>query len=368
MINEKRLLDTFVEYVQIDSETLNEKQIGEKLVADLQALGLTVDTDNAGAAFGSNGFNVHAYIEGELGGDPLIFSAHMDTVKPGNGIKPIITDGLIHTDGTTILAGDDKCGIAAVVEAVRTVIENKLPHRNIEILFTIAEEGGLRGAKHLDYGMVKGKDVVVLDAGGEVGSVITACPGQTNIQAKITGKTAHAGIAPETGISAIQVAAKGIANMNLLRIDEETTCNIGTIKAEFATNIVPDKCEVIAEVRSRNLDKLNAQTQHIVDCLQAACDEMGATLECETSTNYISFDVPLDDVLVKMIEEACGRLDLPFSTAKGGGGSDANVMALHGFKSVVLGVGMTNVHTCEECLKVDDLNKTAALCLDLMIH
>lgn len=368
MINEKRLLDTFLEYVQIDSETKNEKAMGERLVADLEALGFQVDTDNAGAAFGSNGFNVHAYMEGELGGEPLIFSAHMDTVKPGNGIKPIITDGVIHTDGSTILAGDDKCGIAAVMEAVRTIKEKNIPCRNTEILFSIAEEGGMNGVKNMDYSMIKGKNVVVLDSSGDVGKVITCGPGQIKIFATVVGKASHAGLAPENGISAIQVAAKGIANMNLLRIDEETTCNIGTIKAEYATNIVPSRCEIIAEVRSRSLDKLNAQAAHIKDCLQAACDEMGATLECELMTNYVSFNVPLDDELVKMVEASCGRLGYPFTTAKGGGGSDANVMALHGFKSVVLGVGMTKVHTTEESLKIDDLNKTTLLCLDLMTH
>ncbi len=366
MINEQRLLDTFLEYVQIDSETKNEKAMCDRVVADLEALGLKVDTDNAGAAFGSNGYNVHAYIEGELGGEPLIFSAHMDTVKPGNGIKPIITDGVIHTDGSTILGGDDKSGIAAVIEAIRTLKEKNIPHKNIEVLFSIAEEGGMMGVKNMDYDMVVGKRAVVLDSSGDVGKVIYCGPGQIKIFATVVGKTSHAGLAPEAGISAIQVAAKGIANMNLLRIDEETTCNIGTIKAEYATNIVPDRCEFVAEVRSRNIDKLNAQAAHIKDCLQAACDEAGATLECELVTNYISFNVPLDDELVKMVEAACERLGYNFTTAKGGGGSDANVMALHGFKSIVLGVGMTKVHTTEECIKIEDLNKTSMLCLDLM--
>lgn len=368
MINEKRLLDTFLEYVQIDSETKNEKAMCERMVADLQALGFEVQTDKAGEGFGSNGFNVHAYMEGELGGEPTIFSAHMDTVKPGNGIKPIITDGVVHTDGSTILGGDDKCGIASIMEAIKVIKENNIPCRNTEILFSIGEEGGMNGIKNMDWSMIKGKEAIVLDSSGDVGKVITCGPGQIKIIATIIGKTSHAGLAPENGISAIQVAAKGIANMNLLRIDEETTCNIGTLKAEFATNIVPDKCEFIAEVRSRNLDKLNAQAAHIKDCLQAACDEMGATLECQLVTNYVSFNVPLDDDLVKRIESSCDRLGYQFTTAKGGGGSDLNVMALQGVKGVVLGVGMTKVHTTEESIKIEDLNKTALLCLDLMTH
>ena len=368
MINEKRLLDTFCEYVQIDSETKNEKAMGEKLVADLKAMGFEVKTDNAGAAFGSNGFNVCGFKAGTIEGPGMVQCAHMDTVKPGNGIKPIITDGVVHTDGSTILAGDDKCGVASIMEAIKVIKENNIPCRNTEILFSIGEEGGMNGIKNMDWSMIKGKEAIVLDSSGDVGKVITCGPGQIKIIATINGKTSHAGLAPENGISAIQVAAKGIANMNLLRIDEETTCNIGTLKAEYATNIVPDKCEFIAEVRSRNLDKLNAQAAHIKDCLQAACDELGATLDIQLNTNYVSFNVPEEDDLVQRIKASCDRLGYNFYTAKGGGGSDLNVMALKGVKGVVLGVGMTKVHTTEECIKIEDLNKTAKLCLDLMTN
>lgn len=368
MVNEKRLLDTFLGYVQIDSETKNEKAMGEKLVADLKELGLEVKTDKAGEGFGSNGFNVYASLPGTLPGDTTIMCAHMDTVVPGNGIKPIIEDGVIHTDGSTILAGDDKSGIAAIMEAVRVIKEQNIPCRNTEILFTIGEEGGMNGAKNMDYSMIKGKEAMVFDASGEIGHVLTCGPGQIKIFATVIGRASHAGLAPEAGISAIQVAAKGIAKMNLLRIDEETTCNIGTLKAEYATNIVPEKAELIAEVRSRNLDKLNAHAAHIKNCLQEACDEMGATLEINLMTNYVSFNVENEDPLVKRIFDSCERLGYQAETAKGGGGSDANVMALHGIKPVVLSTGMTKVHTTSESLKVDDLNKTAELVLDLMTH
>ncbi|MBQ7796274.1 MAG: M20/M25/M40 family metallo-hydrolase [Lachnospiraceae bacterium] len=368
MINEKRVLDTFLEYVQIDSESRNEKEMAERLVADLQALGLEVKTDHAGEGFGSNGFNVCAYLEGTLPGETTIMNAHMDTVAPGNGIKPIVENGIVHTDGSTILGADDKAGVAAIMEAVRTVIEKKLPCRNTEILFTIGEDCGLYGAKHMDYSMLKGKEVYVFDHTGEVGKVVNCGPGQINIRATVIGKSSHAGLAPENGISAIKVAAKAIAKMNLMRIDEETTCNIGTWKAEYATNIVPDQAKLIAEVRSRNLDKLNAQANHIKDCLQETCDEMGAKLEIELTTNYVSFQIELDDPLVKRVEEACGRLGYRFYSEKGAGGSDANIMILHGIKPLVVGVGMTDAHTGNEFIKIDDLNKSAELVLDLMTH
>ena len=285
-----------------------------------------------------------------------------------SGIKPLIDDGIIHTDGSTILSGDDKSGIAAIMEAVKVIKEQNLPCRNTEILFTIGEEGGMNGVKNMDLSMIKGKEAMVFDASGDVGKILTCGPGQIKIFATIIGRSSHAGLAPEEGISAIQVAAKGIAKMNLLRIDEETTCNIGTLKAEYATNIVPEKAEFVAEVRSRNLDKLNAQAAHMQKCLQDACDEMGAKLEIELKTNYVSFNVANDDPMVQRVFESCKRIGCEPMTAKGGGGSDANVMALHGIKPIVLSTGMTKVHTTGETLKIENLNKCAELVLDLMTH
>ena len=366
MINAERLLDTFLRYIQIDSESGNEKAMGEKLVEDVKALGLDPITDKAGETFGSNGFNVFFRFPGTLPGDPFVLSAHMDTVVPGIGIKPFIEDGVIKSGPDTILGGDDKSGICGILEAITTILEQGLPHRSAEVVFSIGEEGGMRGAKAFDMGQLKSKRAFVLDSSGDVGKVIVGAPGQIKIFADVVGKRAHAGLAPEQGISAIQVAAKGIAKMNLLRIDEETTCNIGTIKAEYATNIVPDRVSLIAEVRSRNFDKLNAQAAHIRDCLQAACDEYGAKLEIELRTNYVSYNVPEDSETVKMVLDAARRVGVKGFTTLGGGGSDANIFNRNGIEAVVLGTGMTKVHTTEEILKVENLNNTAEMAFQLL--
>ena len=368
MINEQRLLNTFLDYVMTGSETKNEKAMGEKLVRDLKALDLEVKTDKSGEAFGSNGFNICAYLPGSIPGDTTIMCAHMDTVAPGKEIHPIIDKGIIRTNGSTVLGGDDKSGIASIIEAVRVIREQNLPCRNTEIFFTIGEEGGMEGSKNRDMSMLRGKEALVFDTSGEIGKILLSEPGKVKITATIVGKTAHAGLYPERGISAIQVAAKAIAKMKLLRIDEETTCNIGTLKAEYATNIVPEKIKLIAEARSRNLDKLNAQTAHIRKCLQDTCDEVGAKLEIQIDTEYESFHVKEDDPLVQRVIDSCNRLRYQAFTADGDGGSDANVMSLQGIKSLVLATGMTKVHTTEECLKVEDLNRCAKLALDLMTH
>jgi tripeptide aminopeptidase len=366
MINAERLLDTFLRYVQIDSESGHEKAMGEKLVEDVKALGLDPITDKAGETFGSDGFNVFFRFPGTLPGDPFVLSAHMDTVVPGVGIRPYIEDGIIKSGSDTILGGDDKSGICGILEAITTILEKGLPHRTAEVVFSIGEEGGMRGAKAFDMTQLKSKRAFVLDSSGDVGKIIVGAPGQIKIFADVVGRRAHAGLAPEQGISAIQVAAKGIAKMNLLRIDEETTCNIGTIKAEYATNIVPDRVSLIAEVRSRNFDKLNAQAAHIQDCLQAACDEAGAKLEIELRTNYVSYKVDENSDTVKMVLNAAERVGVKGFTALGGGGSDANVFNRNGIEAVVLGTGMTKVHTTEETLKVENLNNIAELAFHLL--
>ena len=366
MINKQRVLDTFLELVQIDSETLNEKNFADRMVKELEALGGVVTTDEAGKAIGSNGYNVYASFEGTLPGDSMIFSCHMDTVKPGNGIKPVVADGVVRSEGDTILASDDKSGITGILEAIKAIKENGVAHRSFEVIFTIAEEGGLRGAKNLDYSRIKSKKAVALDSSGNVGKIINQAPGQNKIYATVVGKTAHAGLAPEEGISAIQVAAHGIAKMNLLRIDAETTCNIGTIEAKNATNIVPGTCDIIAEVRSRDYDKLQAQTKHIVDSLQAACDEFGATLDCKVDTAYISYNVNTEGELVKYICENIKDMGLEPNIVPGGGGSDANIMNRNGIEAVVLGTGMSKVHTTNEFIEVKQLENTAELCYRLM--
>lgn len=368
MINKERLLNTFLEYLQIDSESGNEKEMAERLVSDLKALELEVKTDHAGEGFGSNGFNVCAYLEGTLPGESTIYCAHMDTVAPGNGIKPIVENGVVHSDGTTILGADDKSGVAEIIEAVRTIVENKIPHRNTEILFTIGEDCGLDGAKHMDYSMLRSKEALVFDHGGPIGKVVNCGPGHFRVHAEVLGRSAHAGIAPEKGVNAIQVMAKGIAKMNLMRIDEETTCNISMMKSDYATNIVPEKAEFLAEIRSRSEEKLNAQAEHMRECLQEVCDEMGAELKFDVSVTFASFNLEESDPLVQRVKDSCGRLGLPFEAEKGAGGSDANIMILHGIKPLVVGCGMEKVHTNEEYVEVEDLNKTAAMILDLMTH
>lgn len=367
-INNQALLNRFLTYVQIDSETGNEKPMTDRLVADLTAMGCTVTTDDVHDIARTTGANVYATLPGDPTLEPILFSAHMDTVLPGQGVKPqICDDGYIRSDGTTILGGDDKAGICAIMEAMAAAKD--VPGRpTIEAVFTVREESGLLGAKTLDYSRIQSKNCIVLDSGGGAKDIIVGAPGQNTITASIIGRKAHAGVAPEQGISAIQVAAHAVAAMELLRVDFETTCNIGTFAASGATNIVTERVELVLECRSRNNDKLSAHTQHLVDCMQSACDKFGATLACTVTNSYLGYSYDTDSALVQRVFAACTACGMEPNPTTSGGGSDANIYSQHGITALNLGVGMEKVHTTDEQLCIADMEGTAAVCLQLMTN
>ena len=365
MINKERLLNTFLDYVRIDSESTHEAAMAQRLMEDLRPLGCQIETDQSQSKTGSDTGNLYVTLPGDPQAEPIILCAHMDTVVPGVGVEPIIEDGIIRSKGDTVLGGDDKSGIAAIVEALRTIVEEQLPHPTIQAVFTVCEEVGLKGSAHIDYSLLKAKRAAVLDSSGDAGKIIIAAPGQYKLNAQVIGRRAHAGVAPEQGISAIQVLAQAIANMKLLRIDEETTANIGTIHAEYATNIVAERAQIIAEARSRSDEKLEQQAQHMMQCLQNACQVHGATLEGGLSKAYSAYSFSEEDQFVQHIVSACQKAGISHLLGASGGGSDANNMNCNGVQAVVLGTGMTKAHTTSEELSIANLENIAALTLAL---
>lgn len=368
MVNEKRLLKTFMEYVQIDSETKNEKAISERIAKDLRDFGFEVYVDEAGKKVGSNGNNVYCFLPGSKDTETVLFSAHIDTVTPGVGIEPYVEDGYVKSKGNTILGGDDKSGVVAIIEALKVIKENKIPHGDIEVVFSISEEGGLNGAKNVDFSKLKAKQAIVLDSGGNAGKIIVQAPAQTRIFAKIIGKPAHAGGCPEDGVSAIMVAAEAVTNMKLLRIDSETTANIGTFKAIGPTNIVSPVAEIIAEARSRSDDKLKTQTNHMIDCLKTASEKHGAKLEYNIEECYLSYSLDPNDEFVEMVANICKSKEIDVEKIASGGGSDANIYNKNGIKSINLGTGMELVHTTDERLCIKDFIAIAEVALAIMIR
>jgi len=367
IMNQDRLIKLFLELVQIDSETGNEKPVADYLEPILTRLGFNVQYDNANVKFPSNTGNLIAKLGDTKSADTLLLSSHMDTVKPGLGVKPSIKDGYIVSDGTTILGSDDKAGIAAIIEAVEAATEQGKEVKPLEIVFCIAEEGGLNGSKYLDYSMIDAKRGVVFDSGGAPGEVIVRGPAQDKIDVVIKGKPAHAGVCPEEGVSAIQIAASAINRMNLLRIDEDTTANIGTITGGMATNIVCPEVVIKAEARSLKNDKLVHQTAHMVECFEQAAEEFGQVAEIEIQRAYDAFEVEMDHSIIKDVTKAIEAIGATPEFKGTGGGSDTNNYNQHGIAAINLGVGMEKVHTLEERISIENLTKTAELAFNIIL-
>ncbi|MDA3131164.1 M20/M25/M40 family metallo-hydrolase [Aliibacillus thermotolerans] len=358
MINKQRLVDEFIELVQIDSETTKEEKIGAVLKEKFTSLGLEVVEDDAKEKTGHGAGNLICTWHGNVpSADPIYFTSHMDTVVPGEGIQPKIEDGIIRSDGTTILGADDKAGIAAMLESIRTIQENNLPHGTIQFVITVGEEAGLVGAKALNASLLQAKYGFALDSDGEVGNIIVAAPYQAQFNIQVNGKTAHAGVAPEKGISAITVAAKAIAKMPLGRIDEETTANIGRFEGGTQTNIVCDKVHITAEARSLSEEKLHTQVNKMTTAFEETAKEMGATAEVNSEIVYTGFKYTKEDTVVQIAMKASERIGRKPKLLRSGGGSDANIIAGYGVPTVNLSVGYKDIHTTNEHIAIGDLVK-----------
>ena len=357
MIDANQIAAEFCELVRIDSLSGEEAAVAEVLVAKLQALGLTVERDNAGAAIGGQCGNIIARLPANDPAKPTIMlNAHMDTVKPGQGIEPIVEGDIIHTDGSTILGADDKAGVSIILAGLREIIAENVPHGELEAVITIAEEIGLFGALHLDYARIKSQFALVFDGGRERGIMTTAAPAAAKLTFNVFGVAAHAGVCPEKGSSAILAASRAIAGMKLGRLDDETTANVGIIQGGAARNIVPDHCRVDGEARSHDQAKLTTQIAHMRERFAQACTEVpGTRVEVEEESSYKSFNLAADDPLVMLVSNAARALGIEPRMEVGGGGSDANVFNARGIPAIILATGPADVHTLQESVAISKM-------------
>lgn len=359
MMNRKRVLDEFMELVAVPSSTRKERAIADVLKKKLTEAGLQVWEDEVGPMIGGDAGNVMAKLAGNVPGAPrLLLSAHMDCVEPCSGIRPQYKDGIVTSAGDTILGSDCKSGIVPILEALRVVGEKSLPHGDIIVALTVAEEGGLHGAKNMDPKALAADFGYALDGGGAPGAVTVAAPGQNRIAITIHGKTAHAGLAPEEGLNAIVVAGKALAAVPQGRIDFETTCNVGLIKGGVATNIVPDLVEITSEARSRNPEKLKKLTNEIVSTIEDVVKKEGGRCEIATTEMYQSYVLAEESQVVSIAVAAAKSVGLDARTEGSGGGSDSNFFNRFGVPCAVLSTGMCKVHTKEEFIKEEDLYLT----------
>jgi tripeptide aminopeptidase len=359
MINRERLYSRFLELCAIDSEPTRERRLADRLTELLAELGFGVSEDDTGEKIGGDTGNLIARLDGTKPGGALLFSCHMDRVVPGVGVKPRIEGEYIVSDGTTVLGADDAAGIAALLEGLTGLRERSVPHPPIEIVFTVAEELALHGSTHLDTSRISSRCGFVLDAGGPIGEIVIQAPEQVKINAVFRGKGAHAGFEPEKGISAIQMAATAIGRMKLLRIDAETTANIGSISASGPTNIVADRCELQAEARSLDQEKLRVQVAGMTAAMEEAAREFGGSVEIDLVPCYPAYRLAEDAEPAQRAARAAREIGVAARFKSTGGGSDANNFNSRGIPAVVLSCGYEKVHTTEERIALEQLAQLA---------
>ncbi|MDX6270492.1 MAG: tripeptide aminopeptidase [Acidobacteriota bacterium] len=375
MINQERIKNLLLELVQIDSVSRKERDVAERIKKYCEEMGATVEIDDAGAKVGGNSGNVIARFPGTIpGAEWIMMSAHMDTVVPGEGVKPIVKGDIIRSDGTTVLGGDDKSGCAVIIETIRCLQEQNIPHAPIEAVFSICEEVGLLGAKHVDTSKLNSKYGLVFDS-DDPGFLFTKGPSADHMEWKIYGLESHAGVAPEQGISAIRIAAEAIHNMKLGRIDSETTANIGVIEGGKATNITTNLVTLRGEARSHDDKKLEAQTAHMTKCFEDAAAKHEVTVEGVTTKarveahvtrEYSAMDVPDSSRVVQLVYQAAARLGQKVETLASGGGCDANIFNKRGIECANFGTGMRAIHTVKEWLDVKDMYASAEMTLEVL--
>jgi tripeptide aminopeptidase len=329
--------------------------------------------DRAGEKISGDTGNLIARIPGNREVPPLMLNAHMDTVEPGVGVKPRFENGVFTSDGTTVLGADDKSAVAVIIETLRVIQENDLPHGPLEIVFTVSEEIGLMGAKHLDFDLISAKYGYALDT-ADTECIITRAPAANRFDIAVHGKDAHAGADPEKGINAIFLASRAISGLILGRVDAETTCNIGVMEAMGATNVVPHLVTLKGEARSHDEEKLEQVTATILTAFEAVVADYRTEkktgdlprVDIHVERDFSRTLIPEDHPVVTMAKQAAKNLGREIRPKRTGGGADANVFFQKGIITGVIGTGMKDIHTVRESISLSDMEKTVALLLEII--
>jgi len=360
------ILQEFLELTAYSVPSKHEGEIRACLRKKLTDLGFETWVDNAFPETGSG--NLYGRLTGTTEEEPLMFVAHMDTVTPCDNKNVIMEkNGRIHTDGTTILGGDDVTGIVELLEALRQLKRLKLPHRTLEVVFTASEEYFVQGAERLQYDTLTANKAFILDTDGDIGRAVVAAPTGIRIVANITGRAAHAALKPEDGINAVAIAAEAVSHMRLGRVDADTTANIGIIRGGDSGNIVPETCFVEGETRSLCHESALRQRDHMMKCFRDAAEKFGGTCDLETTLVYNAWAIWEDSKLRTMFESACRKHGIKPCFESACGGSDASMMSAHGIECLVVATGMHEIHSVREYTTLQEMETMANVILQLII-
>lgn len=365
-INTNRLLERFSKLVSLDSPSYGERAVADYLIAECKKLGIELSEDDTADKIGGNCGNLHGMLSGNNELRPLLFCAHMDTVEPSCNKRAVLhPDGRITSDGTTVLGADDAAALAIILEAIHTLEENDIPHRPIELLFTVAEEPYCVGISAMDFSVLQSKEAYVFDMSGPVGGAAVQAPTILSFEMRFTGRSAHAGFAPEHGIHAIKAAAHAVNNIHNGRVGD-VTVNIGTIHGGIQNNIVPPEAVFTGEIRSYCDAHAVEQYEHIKSISEKAAESVGASVKAVCKRHTTAYEISENDAVIRRYKKACDSLEILCDLVPTFGGSDNNHLAEHGIHGIVPATAMNQVHTCQEYTTVSELETAAKLAILLM--
>lgn len=369
-MNEQRLLDTFLDLVRLPCPSGREARAAAYCQEALEACGCKVAIDDAGPKIGSDTGNLYAELAGTAPGS-IVLTAHLDCVQPCEGVEPRIVDGVIYSDGTTILGGDDKVGVAAIIEAVRTLAEEGGAYPTVKVIFSVQEETGCRGAANFGAASFEPDEpCFVFDDAGDVGGACLAAPYHYTFRARFTGKASHAGVAPAQGISAIEAASLAVDAMRraglLGAVGAYCASNIGTISGGSANNVVAPECEMTGECRAIDEAEVERVRDGMDGAMRSAASQLGARVDVTWELEYPGFRISEDAPIVQMFSRAARCAGFTPRTFMSTGGTDANQFGKLGVDPLVVSTGMTDFHSVNESLKVSDLEDTARLAIALV--
>jgi tripeptide aminopeptidase len=350
------VVELFCDLAAISSPSRDERAVADAVLGRLRRVGLDPVEDDSGARTGSNIGNIHVALPATGGGEgtPIFLNAHLDTVPPDGPVEPEIRNGIVVNRRDTILGADNKAAVAVMLEAFARLASGT-PHAGVELVLTPMEEVGLRGAKAFDTSRLQARFGYCYDHAAPIGNVVLAAPTQKSLELRFLGRAAHSGIAPEDGRSAIAAAARAVADMQLGRIDDATTANVGLIRGGVAGNIVPPECRVWAEARSRDADRLRDQVQSMLDAATYAANLSDCELESRIISEYEGYRFARAHEAVQLVSRALDGSGYPVTYIESGGGADANVFNAGGVPCVNVCNGMAEIHTASEHIAVADL-------------
>jgi len=359
------LLELFVRLAGIASPTGEEREIADVVKQHVAGLGLDVHEDGSAAVTGCGCGNLIVRVPGRGEAAPIGLCAHLDTVPVCGAPRVVVEGGVVRSEGETILGADDKAAVAVLLVLARDLAADP-PAGGVEIVLTAGEEVGLLGAKALDIAALDARRVFVLDSDGAPGTLITSAPTQKRVDAEFRGVAAHAGISPELGRSAIVAAARAVAAMRLGRIDDETTANVGVVSGGAAANVVAEYCALSAEARSRDLSKVTAQAEHMVETISTEAAACGIDVEIDVREAFRGYRHEAGSPLLTLGLEAASIAGLEARLVEGGGGSDANVFNARGLPALTLGVGFEDAHSPREHISLDRLSELSAMAMGVV--